>query len=908
MKLDNSRVRRTARLFSGVTLLAGIGVPIFSGTTAASASSTLPAYGTLYVVNQSSDSITVLAPDGSKVATVSLPSGSKPTTISVSQDDTTAWVTDSGTDQISEIDLTTNTVVKNFSLPSGEKPTSASINNGTGVLDVVETGTTNRVVGFSIPDFTVQGTYTPGAGLSDTALAQAQDGSGFAVVETDGSSNNNVQFLDPSSFSTASGSASLGAYTNYYISHGPAGYNYFVAEAGSTSGELVCVHYADPSLGCPSSLSSGISLPFTPTAIASSPDGNSIVVVGVKGLGGPSPSNQFDYITGVNATLVQTMGTPSGSSSDSVSFSNDGSKFYIGDSQSNSVSEWSISGSSATLASTFRGIADPVAFATSYDIVPTPTFTTTLAAPGGSTTFDASATAQPTSPITQYYWDFGDGTNVTTSSPTTTHAFITPGQHQVTLTITDSAGNTGASIPQYVGFLDPSRHALAYVTNTATNPGTVSVVDTQSNPAAAIGAIALVPDTTFCPPAYGGDCSSPTATGIAASRDFSTVYVAAVEGEGGQGVVDVISTATNEVTAAIAIPATPLQIAVSADDTHLFVLTQGSAGIATVDLTQNPPSVSMTQLPSGSVPADIAISPDGTHLGVVVDTNNSYPGQSGTGSGSLLDYSISNDAILNPSAPQVTSIATAAPNSLVMSNSSAFVAPSAYDTTSNFYSFSSFDIASGSANYTRPLSAAGDQPDWITLSPDGSTLQMTVNGQNSSYVAVRDAATGNTLQDVETKGYANLVGIAYTPDGKATFSVDNGNDQVIDVDPYNLISKTSLNNVGPGVTTSIDPFYDVVGQAPAPVVVTTTTTSPTTTQASTTTTLVTTVSQPSSPPTTTVSQPSSTTQSTIIVPSVNTGRPWSSNLWWMLVASIGFVGVIVLRSGSRRRVAGSDES
>ncbi|MDA8025925.1 MAG: PKD domain-containing protein [Actinomycetota bacterium] len=905
MKFDYSRLRRPARLFSGVALLAGIAAPIFSGTTAVSAASSLPAYGTLYVVNQSSDSITVISPSGSTVANIPLPAGSSPTSISVSQDDTTAWVTDSGIGKISEIDLTTNTLANSFPLPSGEKPTSASI-SGNGYLDVVETGTTNQVVGYSLPDFNLKGTYTPAAGSTDTALAQAQDGSGFSLVEI-GTSNNNVQFLDPSSFITASGSAALDTYKNYYISHGPAGYSYFVAEAGSTSGKLVCVF--EPGQGCPASLSGGISLPFTPTAIASSPDGNSIVVVGVKGLGGPSPSNQFDYITDVNATLVQTMGTPSGASADSVSFSNDGSKFYVGDSQSNSVSEWSISGSSATLRSTFSGgISDPVGFATSYDVVTTPTFTTTLAAPGDATSFDASATAQPTSPITQYSWDFGDGTNATTSTPTTTHIFKTPGQHQVTLTITDAAGNTSSSVPRYVGFLDPSRHALAYVTNTATNPGTVSVVDTQSNPAAAIGAIALVPDTTFCPPAYGGDCSSPTATGIAASRDFSTVYVAAVEGEGGQGVVDVISTATNEVTAAIAIPATPLQIAVSADDTHLFVLTQGSAGIAAVDLTQNPPSVSMTQLPSGSVPADIAISPDGTHLGVVVDTNNSYPGQSGTGSGSLLDYSISNDAILNPSAPQVTSIATAAPNSLVMSNSSAFVAPSAYDTTSNFYSFSSFDIASGSANYTHPLTAAGDLPDWISLSPDGTTLQMTVNGQSSSYVAVRDAATGKTIQDVGTTGYANLVGIAYTPDGKATFSVDNGNDQVIDVDPYNLISKTSLNNVGPGVTTSIDPFYDVVGQAPAPVVVTTTTTSPTTTQASTTTTLVTTVSQPSSPPTTSVSQPSSTTQSTVIVPSVNTGRPWSSNLWWMLVASIGFVGVIVLRSGSRRRVAGSDES
>lgn len=260
MKFDNSRLRRSARLFSGVALLAGIAAPILSGTTAVSASSSLPAYGTLYVVNQSSDSITVIAPNGSTAATISLPAGSRPTSISVSQDDTTAWVTDSGSDKVSEIDLTTNSVVESFPFQSGETPTSASI-SGNGFLDVVETGTSNQVVGYSLPDFALKGTYTPATGSTDTALAQASDGSGFSVVETNGGTSNSVQFLDPTSFSTVSASAPLGTFKNFYISHGPAGYNYFVAEAGTSSDALVCAY--ETNQACPATFSSAVPLPFT---------------------------------------------------------------------------------------------------------------------------------------------------------------------------------------------------------------------------------------------------------------------------------------------------------------------------------------------------------------------------------------------------------------------------------------------------------------------------------------------------------------------------------------------------------------------------------------------------------------------------------------------------------------------
>ena len=80
--------------------------------------------------------------------------------------------------------------------------------------------------------------------------------------------------------------------------------------------------------------------------------------------------------------------------------------------------------------------------------------------------FDGStSTAFGGNTITNYSWDFGDGTTATGVSPT--HLFSTGGTYQVTLTVTDSAGNIGSITqvcrrPSTGGELDrgrPGRHS-----------------------------------------------------------------------------------------------------------------------------------------------------------------------------------------------------------------------------------------------------------------------------------------------------------------------------------------------------------------------------------------------------------------------------------------------------------------
>jgi PKD repeat protein len=81
-------------------------------------------------------------------------------------------------------------------------------------------------------------------------------------------------------------------------------------------------------------------------------------------------------------------------------------------------------------------------------VLPTASFLTSPIAPrvGENVNFNGSASQAATGrTIRTYAWDFGDGTQKTTTGPITAHDFVTAGTFAVTLVVTDDAGRQGVA-------------------------------------------------------------------------------------------------------------------------------------------------------------------------------------------------------------------------------------------------------------------------------------------------------------------------------------------------------------------------------------------------------------------------------------------------------------------------------
>jgi hypothetical protein len=90
---------------------------------------------------------------------------------------------------------------------------------------------------------------------------------------------------------------------------------------------------------------------------------------------------------------------------------------------------------------------DPWALAITPDQGPIAALSVAPGIPGAGTSFNASASVAPSSPVVNYAWNFGDGTPVTnTSTPNTTHVYASAGTYTASLTETDGAGTSTARV------------------------------------------------------------------------------------------------------------------------------------------------------------------------------------------------------------------------------------------------------------------------------------------------------------------------------------------------------------------------------------------------------------------------------------------------------------------------------
>ena len=169
----------------------------------------------------------------------------------------------------------------------------------------------------------------------------------------------------------------------------------------------------------------------TPTAIAITPNGATAYVA----------NNVGDTVTPI-ATSTNTAGTPIpvGTEPDALAVTPDGSTVEVVNGGDNTVTP--ITTSSDTAGSPVTAGNDPYGIAITPDQAPVAAFTVTPGNQGQATHFNASASVAPSTPITNYAWNFGDGATANTSVPTTTHTYAHDGSYTATLTETDAGGTS----------------------------------------------------------------------------------------------------------------------------------------------------------------------------------------------------------------------------------------------------------------------------------------------------------------------------------------------------------------------------------------------------------------------------------------------------------------------------------
>ena len=148
---------------------------------------------------------------------------------------------------------------------------------------------------------------------------------------------------------------------------------------------------------------------------------------------------------------------------------------------------------------------------------------------------------------------------------------------------------------------------FAYVANARDGDGTVSVIDTATNPPSVVATVQVGPR---CPLSCGGPLV------VAVTPDGKHVYVTDAPGMGDPlSIVAVIDSASNTVVARVQVDAAPLGVAVAPDGKHVSVTSQPRADpsvpgtVSVIDTT----NTVVATVPVGTFPTGIVVTPDGKH-------------------------------------------------------------------------------------------------------------------------------------------------------------------------------------------------------------------------------------------------------------------------------------------------------
>ena len=406
----------------------------------------------------------------------------------------------------------------------------------------------------------------------------------------------------------------------------------------------------------------------------------------------------------------------------------------------------------------------------SPDQAPTASFTTAIN--GSTALLDGSASWSPVGGISQYQWDFGDGSTATTTSPLTTHTYTSSGMYTISLAVTNSTGTSttqvftgqtmlrnGSAIARSsktYSFSTGSQTWRAVVTGGESNPQIIDVpsdeVEGTSVTAAVSGHVAITPDGTM----------------------------AVTAGSGAVFVLDL----SQPVITPVAVPgfSNPRGVAITPDGTRALVADNNRGAVGVVDLLASPIAV-VTWVGGIYGPIAVAITPDGTQALVAPYGDPYHPlivlniGQEvtyGYGIEANLGYRTIEDIAVTPDGTK------------------------AFATDGTTSELLVFNIAQSPFTYAYGVSV-GHDPQGLAVTPDGTTA-VVVNKYNST-LSVLDLT-----QSPISSGYTVPIpnggqDIAITPDGKLAYVTCQGSNAVAVFDltklPILLVDQIGLGALQP---------------------------------------------------------------------------------------------------------------
>ncbi|MDO5838816.1 MAG: PKD domain-containing protein [Methanosarcina mazei] len=655
-----------------------------------------------YITNSESDNISVIDVTSNKV-TATIPVGSNPMGAVISPDGTKVYVANAHSNDVSIIDTATNNVIA--TVPAGSSPQGVAVspdgkqvyvtNMASSTLSVIDT-TSNTVAG------------TVKTGKSPLGLALSPDGKKLYVTNN---GEKTVSVIDTATKAVIS-TVSVGR-SPKGIAVTPDGTKVYVANFDSRSISVIDT--------VTNSVIDTVKVKAAPSGIAVKPEGTKAYVTNVD-----KYFNTVSVIdTGTNKITAR---IPVGPDPAGIAVTPDGKKVYVALSFCNTVSV--IDTATNTVTATMNVGKNPYASGQFIGSIPVqPVYP--------SADFKSNITSgyiflsEPvqftdlSKDATEWKWDFGDGSSSKKQNPT--HAYSETGIYTVRLTASNSNGTDSQISTVNVVLKGSPTPSYAYITGL--NSNTVSVFNTGNNTLAK-----TVP--------VGND-----PMGVAISPDGTRVYVTNTN-YGYRGSVSVIDTARGEVITIVDVgnKYSPCGIAVTPDGKKLYVSDRDINGVSVIDTSTN--TVTAT-VPAGINPLGVAITPDGRKAYVANRYSNNV---------SVIDTVTNNE---------IAAVKVGTGPCGVSFNQDG---TRLYVTNCESNTVSVIDTATNTVTDTL---AVEKWPLGVSVSPDGTKIY--VANERSNNVSIIDSETKNVTAAIKVG--RSPYGIAVTPDGTKVYVANCGNNE-----------------------------------------------------------------------------------------------------------------------------------